>query len=632
MNNITSDNDLFLARKHFEDGLIYFENKDFINAEINFSKSLEIIPDRLSTITNLIATLIKLNKLLDASKHLQIAMRKYEKDEILYLNQGILNLKLKNLTAALVSFDNSISINNNYSEAYNNLGFVYDKLNESNLSLINYNAAIRINPRYIEALYNRGNLYLKLKKYDLAIIDFESAITIDKNYEDLLASYIAAKMQVCDWTNYEIDLKDLNILLDKKIVTAPFHVLSLFDDPKLHYSVAKSYYESEIPIDDSLGDLNFPIINSKIRIGYFSADFHNHATSFLMVNIFELHDRSKFEFYAFSFGPNLNDEMRFRLSNAFDQFIDVSYMSDYEVTNLARKLNINIAIDLKGYTEGQRAGIFSKRCAPIQVNFLGYPGTMSAPFYDYIIADSIIIPNNMELFYSEKIVFLPNTYQPNDSNKVISSNNLKKQDHGLPENAFVFCSFNNTYKILPEIFDIWLNILKAVPHSVLWLIKDNNLAVSNLRMYAEKNGVSSDRLIFADRLKLDEHLARHKFADLFLDTFPYNAHTTASDALWAGLPVLTCQGKSFASRVASSLLVAINLSEFITNTFCEYQSKAIYFARNTKIIDDAKLSLEKNRNTYPLFNSLSFTRDLEMAYFQMYSRYLNSEKLANIYI
>jgi predicted O-linked N-acetylglucosamine transferase (SPINDLY family) len=238
----------------------------------------------------------------------------------------------------------------------------------------------------------------------------------------------------------------------------------------------------------------------------------------------------------------------------------------------------------------------------------------------------------MEVFYSEKIIFLPNTYQPNDSNKVISSNNLKKQDHGLPKNAFVFCSFNNTYKILPEIFDIWLNILKAVPHSVLWLIKDNNLAVSNLRMYAEKNGVSSDRLIFADRLKLDEHLARHKFADLFLDTFPYNAHTTASDALWAGLPVLTCQGKSFASRVASSLLVAINLSEFITNTFCEYQSKAIYFARNTKIIDDAKLSLEKNRNTYPLFNSLSFTRDLEMAYFQMYSRYLNSEKLANIYI
>jgi tetratricopeptide (TPR) repeat protein len=632
MNNITSDNDLFLARKHFEDGLIYFENKDFINAEINFSKSLEIIPDRLSTITNLIATLIKLNKLLDASKHLQIAMRKYEKDEILYLNQGILNLKLKNLTAALVSFDNSIIINNNYSEAYNNLGFVYDKLNESNLSLINYNAAIRINPSYIEALYNRGNLYLKLKEYDLAIIDFESAITIDKNYEDLLASYIAAKMQVCDWTNYEIDLKDLNILLDKKIVTAPFHVLSLFDDPKLHYSVAKAYYESEIPIDDSLGDLNYPIVNSKIRIGYFSADFHNHATSFLMVNIFELHDRSKFEFYAFSFGPNLNDEMRFRLSNAFDQFIDVSNMSDYEVTNLARKLNINIAIDLKGYTEGQRAGIFSKRCAPIQVNFLGYPGTMSAPFYDYIIADSIIIPNNMELFYSEKIVFLPNTYQPNDSNKVISSNNLKKQDHGLPKNAFVFCSFNNTYKILPEIFDIWLNILKAVPHSVLWLIKDNNLAVSNLRMYAEKNGVSSDRLIFADRLKLDEHLARHKFADLFLDTFPYNAHTTASDALWAGLPVLTCQGKSFASRVASSLLVAINLSEFITNTFCEYQSKAIYFARNTKIIDDAKLSLEKNRNTYPLFNSLSFTRDLEMAYFQMYSRYLNSEKLANIYI
>jgi predicted O-linked N-acetylglucosamine transferase (SPINDLY family) len=238
----------------------------------------------------------------------------------------------------------------------------------------------------------------------------------------------------------------------------------------------------------------------------------------------------------------------------------------------------------------------------------------------------------MEVFYSEKIIFLPNTYQPNDSKKVISFNNLKKQDHGLPINAFVFCSFNNTYKILPEIFDIWLNILKAVPNSVLWLIKDNNIAVSNLRMYAERNGVRSNRLIFANRLKLDEHLARHKFADLFLDTFPYNAHTTASDALWAGLPVLTCQGKSFASRVASSLLVATNLSEFITNTFYEYQTKAIHFAMNSKIIDDAKISLKKNKNMYPLFNSLSFTRDLEKAYFQMYSRYLSSEKPANIYI
>lgn len=632
MNNNISDNELFLARKYFEDGLIDFDNNNFINAEINFSKSLEIIPNRLSTITNLIATLIKLNNLVDADKHLQNAMRKYDKDEILYLNQGLLNLKLKNLTAALLSFNTSISINNNYSEAYNNLGFVYDKLSDSNLSLINYNAAIRINPRYIEALYNRGNLYLKLKKYDLAIEDFESAITIDKNYEDLLASYLAAKMQVCDWKNYDNDIKDLLISLDKKIVTAPFHVLSLFDDPKLHYSVAKTYYESEIPFDDCLGDLDFPMKNSKIRIGYFSADFHNHATSFLMINIFELHDQSQFELFAFSFGPNINDEMRCRLSNAFDQFIDVSNMSDYEVAILSRKLNINIAIDLKGYTEGQRAGIFAKRCAPIQVNFLGYPGTMSAPFYDYIIADSIIIPNNMEVFYSEKIIFLPSTYQPNDSKKVISSNNLKKQDHGLPENAFVFCCFNNTYKILPEIFDIWLNILKAVPNSVFWLINDNNIAVSNLRMHAEKNGVRSDRLIFANRLKLDEHLARHKFADLFLDTFPYNAHTTASDALWAGLPVLTCQGKSFASRVASSLLVAINLSDFITNSFCEYQLKAIHFAKNKKIIDDAKISLEKNKNTYPLFNSISFTCGLENAYIQMHSRYMNSDKPSNIYI
>ena len=307
-----------------------------------------------------------------------------------------------------------------------------------------------------------------------------------------------------------------------------------------------------------------------------------------MAEFFEKHDRSVFEVYGFSFGPASNDEMRQRLVRAFDHFHDVREKTDTEIAALSRELGIDIAVDLKGYTQNSRPGIFVERCAPIQVSYLGYPGTQGSDVMDYLIADEVIIPPGFEQYYSEKIIRLPCCYQVNDSKRKVSDRVFTRAECGLPESGFIFCCFNNNYKILPETFDCWMSILKAVPDSVLWLLKDNELAQTNLRQHAQERGVSPDRLVFAGRLPVAEHLARHRLADLFLDTWPCNAHTTASDALWMGLPVLTLQGQSFAARVAASLLHYLGLSELITTNSKDYTHKAIELATtgNSKRLKD----------------------------------------------
>jgi predicted O-linked N-acetylglucosamine transferase (SPINDLY family) len=356
-------------------------------------------------------------------------------------------------------------------------------------------------------------------------------------------------------------------------------------------------------------------------VGYFSADFHNHATGYLMAELFELHDKSQFELVGLSFGPIANDEMRQRLEKSFDQFIEVGRKSDVEVARLSRDLNIDIAVDLKGFTQDARTGIFAHRAAPIQLNYLGYPGTLGADYMDYIIADRTLIPLESQSCYTEKVVYLPNSYQVNDRKRLISDRQFTRQELGLPENGFVFCCFNNNYKILPATFEGWMRILKAVEGSVLWLFQVNAWAVDNLKKEAEKQGIAPDRIVFAEWLPLPEHLARHRQADLFLDTFPYNAHTTTSDALWAGLPVLTLMGRSFASRVAASLLNAVGLSELITSTQEKYEALAIELALNPNKLADIKLKLANNRMTTPLFDTLCFTKHLEAAYIEMHGRY-----------
>ena len=528
MTNNESNYKMKVAKYYFEKGLHEYENENYIFAIENYKKSLETVPNRLSTLNNLIASYFKIGDLNNAEYYINLGLSINPKDDVLLLNNGVYNLRVKNLESALNSFNNAILVNPFYCEAYSNIGFVYEILNDPLNAMQSYNKTLEINPFFIEALYKRGNLFVKLGNNAKALHDFTRGLEIDPNYQDLMACYMGAKMQACDWENYYED-KELikSNILNKNIVTSPFRLLSLFDCPKLHLKAAENYANAEIPYDKTLGNIISPIKNTKIKIGYFSADFHNHATSYLMAEIFELHNSDKFEIYAFSYGPNLEDEMRKRLKSTFYKFIDVTSMSDFEIASLARQLSINIAIDLKGYTGGQRCGIFAKRCAPIQINYLGYPGTMGSKLYDYIIADRVLVSECEINNYLEKIIFLPNCYQPNDSKKIISDCKKTKRDFNLPLNSFVFCSFNNTYKIQPDLFKIWLNILIRKPDSVLWLIDDNPTAVLNLKNFAACNRVNPDRIIFARRTNLSEHLARHKHADLFLDTFPYNAHTCA---------------------------------------------------------------------------------------------------------
>ncbi len=412
---------------------------------------------------------------------------------------------------------------------------------------------------------------------------------------------------------------EANILNNQK-ASFPFPLLALVDNPALHKQASRIYSLSKHPENNLKVDFKAPKLGEKIKVGYYSADFHAHATAFLMAELFEEHNKDKFEIYGFSFGPDLKDHMRERVSSSFSKFYDVRDMSDEAIANLSRELGIDIAIDLKGYTTDARPDIFALKCAPIQVNYLGYPGTMGVSYYDYVIADKIVIPPQNQSDYTEKVVYLPCSYQVNDSKRKISSKTFSREDQGLPASEFVFCCFNNNYKILPATFDLWMQILKEVDGSVFWLLEDNATVVNNLRKEAAARGVDSSRLVFAKRVPLDEHLARHHLADLFLDTLPYNAHTTASDALWAGLPVLTQAGKSFASRVAASLVTYIGMPEMIVNSDAEYVETAILLARNPAQLKKLKTKLAKNKKTSSLFNGQQFARYIESAYSAMHAR------------
>jgi predicted O-linked N-acetylglucosamine transferase (SPINDLY family) len=365
--------------------------------------------------------------------------------------------------------------------------------------------------------------------------------------------------------------------------------------------------------------------HDRIRLAYLSADFHEHATAYLMAELFEAHDRARFETTAISFGPDSNDGMRARLSAAFGRFIDVRNRGDREVAALLRKLEIDIAVDLKGFTAGARAGILSHRAAPVQVNYLGYPGTMGADFIDYILADRFVIPEEHYACYTEKVVYLPDTYQVNDSKRVIAERTPTRAEVELPDTDFVFCCFNNNYKITPEIFDCWMRLLNEVQGSVLWLLADNATASRNLRREAEARGVAPERLVFAPRVKLEDHLARQRLADLFLDTLPFTAHTTGSDALWAGLPLLTCHGTTFPGRVAASLLNAVGLRELIAYSLEEYEALALKLATSPAMLNDIRARLAQNRHTHSLFNTDRFRRHIEAAYTTMWERYQRGE-------
>jgi predicted O-linked N-acetylglucosamine transferase (SPINDLY family) len=602
-------------------GVIYAQRKQYSEALNCLNKSIKYLPKNslaLSNLGNIFLELKEYGKALDAYENSLKLDPKYEEA---WSNKGNVLYELKRYDEAIAHHDKALSLKPDYAEAWSNKGNVLYKLKRYDEAINHYDKALSLKPDYADTWSNKGNFLYELKRYDEAITHYDKALSLKSDIDWMCGDLLHTKMKICSWSGLAESLEDISkkVVANNKVVS-PFVLLALNDDALLHKKSSEIYAQDKYSFNPVLGAIPKHPKNEKIRIGYFSADFKNHPVAHLIAELFEIHDRSKFEIYAFSL-LKAADDMGERLKLAFDRFIEVQGMSDIEIAQLSRSLNIDIAVDLTGITDSSRTAIFSYLAAPIQVNYLGYPGTMGIDCIDYIIADKTLIPPDSQECYSEKVVYLPNSYQVNDRRRLISDRQFTKQELGLPENGFVFCCFNNSYKILPATFDGWMRILGAVEGSVLWLLQDNPWVVENLKKEAQKQGINPQRLVFADRVSPSEHLARHRQADLFLDTLPYNAHTTTSDALWSGLPVLTLMGRSFASRVAASLLNAIGLPELITSTQEEYETLAIDLAMNPSKLTDIKNRLANNRLTTPLFDTPLFTKNLEAAYIEMIERY-----------
>ena len=536
------------------------------------------------------------------------------------------------LDAAIESCKQALKIKSDYAAAHYNIGNALKDKGELDAAIDSYKQALKIKPGYAEAHNNMGVSLQNKGELDAAIDSYKQALKIKPDYVSAKSQMLHQLQHICDFTATDA-LEDASLKLGIKAEAVdPFAALSWVDSPEQQLArskvwVSEKYKQKPLPLPSR------PQSRPKrIKVGYFSADFKIHPVAYLIAKVFELHDRNKFEVFGYSILSKENDSMRTRIMNGLDVFRNIHDLSDKAATEVIRKDEIDILIDLTGYTQNTRSGLFQHRLAPIQVNYLGYPGSMGASFIDYIIADPIVIPDAQRQFYSENVIYLPHTYQPNDDARTIAATTTTRTDFGLPEDAFVFCCFNNNYKISPSEFDIWMRLLKAVDGSVLWLLKSNKWAEQNLCKEAEHRGIDISRLVFADKLPQSEHLARHKHADLFIDTFNYNAHTTASDALWSGLPIVTKQGNQFASRVAASLLTAVGLPELIVETEEEYERLIYELATDTEKLGAIKEKLAEQRLTEPLFDTKRYTRNFETGLKAAFDLYFEDHNPQDIWV
>jgi protein O-GlcNAc transferase len=601
------------------------ELKRFEEALASYDKAIALKPDYAEAYNNR-------GNALQELKRAEEALASYDKAIALkpdyaeaYFNRGNALQDLKRPEEALASCDKAIALKPDYAEAHNNRGNALQDLNRSEEAPASYDKAIALKPDYAEAYNNRGNALGNLKRSEEALASYERALAAKPDHPYALGGAADCVMKLCDWEKWTRFAADFNAHVSgKKSIVYAFVLLGYSGDPAMQLQCARNYIEDMFPLLPPPFWSGQTWHHDKLRVAYLSADFRSHPVAYLTTGLFEQHDRSQFEIIGVSFSDD-RGEMRKRLVAAFDEFHDIRRMSDKEVAKLLFDRQVDIAVDLMGYTLDSRPGIFARRPAPIQVSYLGFPATMGTQFIDYIIADKIVAPFEHQQFYTEKIVHLPDCFQVNDSKRKIAENAPTRQKMGLPEHAFVFCCFNAVWKITPAIFDIWMQLLHQVEGSVLWLIWDNESAERNLRKEAQQRGIDPSRLVFAGRLPFDEYLARDCLADLFLDTLPYNAGTTASDALWVGLPVLTCEGKAFASRMAASLLHAVGVPELIACNLEEYKALAVKLARNRALLAEIKAKLIRNRNTYPLFNTVRFARHIEAAYRTMWDTWQHGE-------
>ena len=647
---------LHLGALHLS-GLVALQSGDALQSIERFQKALSLAPQSVALHLCLGIALANLGRHADAVTSFELAIAHDPENAPAFSNRGNSLRELGRSLDALASYDRAIALTptfaeahvnrakalrdlgsyrdaldacdraityrSDFAEAHFNRGAVLRQLGDFVNALPSLETALALVPDYPDALVERGAVLFELRRFEAAALCFERAIALGSRTPGLVGMRMHASLRICDWRDLDAHLLRLRACIAAEEPAAnPAHVLTLEDSGWLQRRAAETWAREEFAEQGALGPIGVRAAGERIRVGYFSADYRDHATMHLMAGLLELHDRDRFEVTGFSFGPAVRDAVRARVESACERFIDVGHRSDREVAGLSRELGIDIAVDLKGYTGDARPGIFAHRAAPVQVGYLGYPGTLGAAYVDYLIADRTVVPEGSEGYYREQLLYLPDSYQVNDAKRRIAARRYEREELELPREGFVYCCFNSNYKILPATFGVWMRILGRVPGSVLWLLEDNAEAAKNLRAAAAGHGVQPERLVFAPRVVVGEHLARHRCADLFLDTLPCNAHTTASDALWAGLPVLTCLGEGFAARVAGSLVRAVGLPELITESLAAYEELAVQLAGDAERLGALRARLERNRGTAPLFDTLRYTRHLESAYALIHARRL----------
>ena len=590
------------------------------SALANFDRALEINPNHAEALRHR-------GKALLAVGQVQAAVAAYRRSAELnptsaaaWADLGALNTNLGDHSEALRNYNEALSRDPGHPEALCNQGVSLSELGAFNAALQSYDLSLASRPNHAVALRNKGDLLNKLKDFQDGLKCLQAAYQIDPNIDFLAGSILHTKLKLCDWDNLGGLVKDTEESIRRRQpVISPFAALGLLNSPALQRIVSEVYVESKCIASQDFQDDWEQCSTTRVRIGYYSSDLYNHATSYLIAELFELHDRKKFEVYIFSFGPRRDDPMSQRIQNAADFYFDVQEFSNPEIVELSRKHKILVAVDLKGHTLNSRPDIFRLRVAPIQISYLGFPGTTGMREIDFILADRTVLPEDHAAYFSEKIIYLPTCYQINDSKRASDLLNRRQnvdQDCPVGTDAFVFCCFNNNWKILPETFDTWMQILREVESSVLWLYVESKEAQVNLWREATRQGVERNRILFAEPVSHVEHLARYRWVDLFLDTFPCGAHTTASDALFAGVPLLTRCGETFASRVASSLLACLGVGELVTRDFSEYKALAIKIARNPELLLQLKERIALRLPSSAVFDTKSQARHIECAYLE----------------
>jgi tetratricopeptide (TPR) repeat protein len=536
-----------------------------------------------------------------------------------WLSLGNAHFHLQQLPQAVPAYQRALSVQPDNAATHRNLATALLALGDFTAAIEHFDAALRLQPDTPECHYNRAAALTQLRHYAAAAAGYERALQLRPQYELARGLALHMRLRRCDWSGFETASAQIaQQLALEQLVTPTFPALAMFDDAALHLRAARRFSQT-LPQQPAPG---LPVGDAdpqrKLRIGYFSAEFHDHAVANQMVELYEQHDRSRFEIFAFSLAAPKHDAVRQRLQASFDGFFDVHADSDHAVVDRARQLRLDIAVDLNGYSGRGRPAVFALRCAPVQVSYLGYPGTTGAGFMDYLVADAQVIPAAHRDSYAEKIIQLPGCFMVNPAQRPIAERVFARRDFGLPDSGFVFRCYNNSYKILPETFACWMRLLARVPGSVLWLLADSDDVPTQLRAAAATHGIDPQRLIFSGHLPLAEHYARNRLADLFLDTFPFGAHSTGADALWSGLPVLTRRGESFASRVCASLLTELGLDELITDSAEAYEAKALELAGNPATLAALRQRLWTQRQACTLYQPALFASRLEQAFLHIH--------------